>query len=320
MSNDQKYLLMDAFVSKLGDNNAVFLEEAVNVADSFGSITDPELLKFLKQKTEAQYKTYSEMGNKKVSNIYKILKTLFLNDAKDSISTATQTELNLPSLNIVDVQSLHWDTMKTVYEQMFFYGDDDGKVGYNSFLGTFDRAQWKVDISNPEWIVISSIKSKTPLVIYANKPLDEPYDEYAQQHLIDYLIEKDYHPTIMVHRGHSYHLKGTIQALNYENKIVILGSCGGYQNLSEILQRCPDAHIISTKQVGAFRVNTPIINAVNNCVVTNKNVDWVAMWSSLTKQFKGTNSQELFNDYVPPHKNLGSLFLKAYQKLNSEQD
>jgi hypothetical protein len=320
MSKEQKYALMDAFVSQLGNSTAVFLEEAVNVADSFGSITDAELLKYLEQKTESQYNTYVSSGNQKVSNIYKILKTLFLNDAKDSISTTTQSQLNLSSLNIVDAQSLHWDTAKTVYEQMFFYGDDDGKVGFNSFLGTFDKSQWKVDMSNSEWVVISSLKSKTPMVIYANRPLDEPNDEYAQMHLIDYLIEKDYHPTIMVHRGHSYHLKGTIQALNYENKVVILGSCGGYQNLSEILQRCPDAHIISTKQVGAFRVNTPIINAVNNCVTGNKNIDWVAMWANLTKQFKGTTSEDLFNDYVPPHKNLGSLFLKAYNKLNSSQD
>ena len=70
----------------------------------------------------------------------------------------------------------------------------------------------------------------------------------------------------MMHRGYSYHLKYTIQALDYENKIVILGSCGGYQNLSDILIRCPDEHIISTKQVGVFAFNTPIINAVNNAL------------------------------------------------------
>jgi hypothetical protein len=320
MSKEQKYQLMNAFVSKLGEKQTVFLEEAVNVADSFGSITDPELLQYLKQQTTQQYNEYVAARNEKVGNIYKILKTLFLNDGKDSISNDTKNELKLPSINVVNSNQLHWDTVNTVYEQMFFYGDDDGKVGYQSFLGTFSPSQWKVDVSSPEWTVISSLKTKTPLVIYANKPLDEPNDEYAQMHLLDYLIEKDIHPTIMVHRGHSYHLKGTIQALNYENKIVILGSCGGYQNLSEILQRCPDAHIVSTKQVGAFRVNTPIINAVNSCVTSNKDIDWVAMWKVLSKQFKGTNAEDLFNDYVPPHKNLGSLFLKAYNKLNAEPE
>ncbi|MCX8471975.1 MAG: hypothetical protein ORN55_09375 [Chitinophagaceae bacterium] len=203
---------------------------------------------------------------------------------------------------------------------MFFYGDGAGKIGFKSFLGTFNKAQWKIDDSHKEWVVISSIKTKIPFVIYANKPLNEPFDEKAQMHLIDYLIDKDIHPTIMVHRGHSYHLKSTIQALNYENKIVILGSCGGYQNLNDILIRCPDAHIISTKQVGVFAVNTPIINAVNNAVAQDEDIDWVAIWEHLAVYFKGKPMENYFNDYVPPHKNLGSLLMKSYTKMTNEND
>jgi hypothetical protein len=316
MSATQKTELMNAFVSGLGSKKAVDLEGAVDVADSFGSITDKELLKYLQQIVNTSYNKYLAEDNPKVSNLYKILNSLFSATEKTT-NADLQSQLQLPSLSKVDINSLHFDSAKTVFEQMFFYGDDDGKVGYNSFLGTFNRAKWKIDNSNPEWIVISSINSKTPFVLYANKPLDEPNDEFAQNHLNDYLIEKDIHPTIMVHRGHSYHLKSTIEALNYENKIVILGSCGGYQNLSEILRRCPDAHIISTKQVGVFKVNTPIINEVNNSICDSKDVDWVAIWAKLSKQFKGTADESFFNDYVPPHKNLGSLFLKAYNKINN---
>ncbi len=36
-------------------------------------------------------------------------------------------------------------------------------------------------------------------------------------------------------------------------RIVVLGSCGGYNNLSEVLKISEDAHIISSKQVGTRR-------------------------------------------------------------------
>ena len=33
-----------------------------------------------------------------------------------------------------------------------------------------------------------NVKTKIPFVIDANKPINEPFDEKAQMHLIDYLI------------------------------------------------------------------------------------------------------------------------------------
>jgi hypothetical protein len=316
MATTQKLELMDAFVGGLGNTKVADLEGAVDVADSYGSLSDPELIDFLRQKVQFNLDKYTKAGSVKAVNIYKILNSLF--SQREATNPELQQELKLPSLTKVDLPTLYFDSAKTIYEQMFFYGDDDGKVGYRSFLGTFDRKQWTIDDSQPEWIKISSKNTKVPMVIFANKPLDEPNDEFAQLHLLDYLINQDIHPTIMVHRGHSYHLKSTIGALNGENKIVILGSCGGYQNLNEIIRRAPDAHIISTKQVGVFKVNTPIIAAVHSAVTAGEDVDWISIWTKLTKQFKGTASESFFNDYVPPHKNLGSLFLKAYARLEGE--
>lgn len=65
-------------------------------------------------------------------------------------------------------------------------------------------------------------------------------------------------PSIIVHRGHSYHLPTTMSHISAGNKIVILGSCGGYHNLSTILQQSEDAHIISSKQTGSMHVNDPL--------------------------------------------------------------
>lgn len=96
----------------------------------------------------------------------------------------------------------------------------------------------------------------------------------------------------------------------------MLGSCGGYQNLKSILDYAPEAHIISTKQTGAMNVNKPIIDALDNTLREGKDIDWRKMWDDLSAQFVKAPKQirETFEDYIPPQKNLGALFIKAYQK------
>jgi hypothetical protein len=36
------------------------------------------------------------------------------------------------------------------------------------------------------------------------------------------------------------------------------------------------------------------------------------MWNTLSKQFEGSEAEERFENYIPPHKNLGALFIKAF--------
>src|SRR5690606_28683791 len=96
-------------------------------------------------------------------------------------------------------------------------------------------------------------------------------------------------------------------------RIVILGSCGGYNNMNDVLTISPDAHIISSKEVGAKNGNEPILQAIKNDLRSGRDNDWIPMWRELSKEFKG-ESKELFDDYVPPYKNLGVIFIKAYRK------
>jgi hypothetical protein len=311
-SND----LIAKFVGGLGTTAQVDLEGAVDVADCVGSIQDTGVLGYMRGEVAKAYKAALLNNNRQAKNVYLILGSIF--DTNDSYTSFVK-DFKLPPINLVRNADLFFDTCKTIYEQMFFYGDEDGKVGYRSFLGTFDKTKWIVDQSHQYWTIVKSVNTKVPFVLYANKPLSEPDDELAQQKLNEYLTMNEIHPTIIVHRGHSYHLESTIEAMHNEHKIIILGSCGGYHNLQEILLRSPDAHIISTKQVGAFAINTPIINAVHTALASGADVQWDVMWPKLASGFS-TNAKhkDLFNDYVPPHKNLGALFLKAYAKLEAE--
>jgi hypothetical protein len=203
-----------------------------------------------------------------------------------------------------------------VIQQFFFYGDEDGKMSYTNFMANFKNPKWKVT-SNKYWVNITSTGGK-PISIYANQPLTEPEDEEAQNALNKYMNDLDLQPSLIGHRGHSYHLPTTLQRLSDLTKIVVLGSCGGYHNLATILSNSPDAQIISTKQTGAMAVNDPILRAIESDLNEGIDVNWVNMWKKLSAEFKGKPSESLFKDYVPPHKNLGAIFIKAYRKLDTD--
>jgi len=314
---DKKSALMSDFIANLEKGKEDDLEGAVDVADAFGSITDPQLTDFLKNEVKKNYeRCYTEKSAKGLK-VYALLATLF-DGAKDSVSNEAAAEqssrLNLPPINFVPYQALTSDD-SIVYQQFFFYGDEDGKVSFASFMTNFKDGKWKVTNSK-YWTCITSTSGR-PVTIYANLPLPEPEDEEAQNQLNKYLDEKNITASVIVHRGHSYHLPTTLERLNKRTKVVVLGSCGGYHNLATILNASPDAQIISTKQTGAMAVNEPIVKAIDDQLLAGRDINWVNMWNGLGVYFKGKTSEATFKEYVPPHKNLGAIFIKAYRRLEA---
>lgn len=311
---DEKNKLMKEFVANLEQGSPDDLEDAVDVADAFGSINDKDLQDFLKQEVKDNYeRIYRDNAkkNKKGVVVYGLLSTIFNSDKNSQTD-----DLPIPPITYVPYTSLV-DGANGVVEQVFFYGDKDGMGAYNNFLNQYRNNKWKI-ASTKYWTTITST-GNTKMTIYVNIPLPEEtgQDEEAQKQLQAYLDENNIQPTIIVHRGHSYYLPTTIEYLSPNVKVVMLGSCGGYHNLAQVLDRSPDANIISSKQVGALRVNVPIINEINNYASSGRDMDWIAMWKDLSKRFAGSGSvsQDLFSDYVPPNKNLGAIFIKAYRKV-----
>jgi hypothetical protein len=322
MSKENANTLVKAFVIGLERTNG--LEDAVDVADSYSSIMDknPELASFVLQEVNWNYKKSVADNNKRGTVIYNLLKTLF--ESTDSTKRIDlSTALGIPPVYTVDYKNLCDDSGRVI-QQVFFYGDDDkdGQNSYANFMGMFrGKPDWKI-AENADWVTITSTKGK-PVTIFANKPLygpDDP-DARAQAKLNDYLQERKLKPTIVIHRGHSYHLKYTLNQLATSAKIVVLGSCGGYNNLNDVLTISEDAHIISSKQVGTKAVNEPILQAINTTVVGGRNVDWIGMWRELGGRFQNdATAKEKFDDYIPPYKNLGAIFIKAYRKAIDSQD
>ncbi|MEO7120565.1 MAG: hypothetical protein ABIY62_05680 [Ginsengibacter sp.] len=312
MPPQQSETLMQAFVSNLEKTKT--LEDAVDVADSYGSISDTILQKSMVANVEANEQRCIKDNNEKGKKIYNLLKMIFLSaDEKNGIDLSKA--IGIPPVYTISYKYLADDSGRII-EQVFFYGDKDGKESYRSYLTSFPRNDWQI-VQKKEWTEIKSIKGK-PVWIFANLPLDNETDKDAdaQKDLIDYMNDRGLEPSVVIHRGHSYHLPYTIKQLSSNAKIIMLGSCGGYQNLDTILTNAPDAHIISTKQTGAKDVNKPIIDALDNTLRNGQNIDWRQMWAGLTAYFNKAPRElrETFEDYVPPHKNLGALFIKAYRR------
>ncbi|MBS1599365.1 MAG: hypothetical protein JST75_14160 [Bacteroidetes bacterium] len=323
MDRDNSSTIMKAFIIGLEKAHE---EEAVDVADSYSSIFEknPDLAQFVLNEVKWNYKRNISNGDKRGSIIYNLLQTLF--ESADTTNKVDLTaKLGIPPVYTINYDSLVDDSGRVV-QQVFFYGDEDkdGQRSFVDFMSLFQRkSEWKIT-ENPtkEWVTISSLKGK-PILIFANKPLygeDDP-DDKAQHHLDDYLFDNKLRPTIYIHRGHSYHVRYTLKQIEASAKIVLLGSCGGYNNLSEVLTISNDAHIISSKQVGTKTVNEPIVQAIDNSLLEGKNIDWITMWKELGDKFqKDPVAKERFDDYIPPYKNLGVIFIKAYRRAIGEEE
>ncbi|ANH83518.1 hypothetical protein A8C56_23335 [Niabella ginsenosidivorans] len=307
-NQDDAKSLMTTFVSNLEKSEG--LEDGVDVADSYASVYEilPDLAKQMLSDVSQNLDRNQQSGNRKGVAIYSILYNLFL--SADSSNHIDLTEkLHVPPVYDVPFKSLANEKGEVIC-QVFFYGDQDGRNIFNGFLGMFN-SNWKIDRSNKQWVVIRSTKGN-PVSIYANRPLDETKgeDDAAQRALNAYLEENNLYPTVTIHRGHSYWAPSTIDYMSPTSKLVFMGSCGGFNLIDSILRKSEDAHIIASKQIGKTAINKPFFLLLTEKLRTGKDIEWIPFW----KEFKRAANVPGFEDYIPPYKNLGAIFIKAYKR------
>ena len=300
--------LMKAFVGGLEKSEE--LEDGVDVADSYASIDEslkPVSAEMLKN-IQGNFQRCWLQNNKRGIAIYNILNKLFL--SADTLQKIDLTkELGIPPVYEVPYKALANDS-GMVAIQLFIYGDKDGIGVFPGLINMFRNPNWKIDGTNKEWVTISAVKGK-PVILYMNRPLPEETNEdaKAQASLCTYLEKNNIIPTVTINRGHSYNAPYTIEQMSPASKIVFMGSCGGYRSIHDILEKAPDAHIIGTKQIADAPVNNPFLKLITEKLRLGNNIEWIPFWKELGKMA----TDKIFEDYVPPHKNLGALFIKAYK-------
>ncbi|MDB4162027.1 hypothetical protein N9772_06650 [Bacteroidia bacterium] len=288
-------------IEKANDN----LSSAVAIADTYGSIRSTNS-KYLFEQAITSYYEKVRYVDTEAEKLYSIILSVF-NLGVSSINTS----LNDQALNlrILPVDRLYKEGKNV--QQHFFFDDPDGRTSYAHFLGTFRNGKW--DVMDKGTYVILKSRTGMSVEIYANKPTSE----YAGQDAIKaHFASTGRWPDVVVHRGHSYFASAAIESLTPNAEIVFLGSCGGYNNISQVLKYSPDAQIISSKQIGTMLVNDKLCLELNEVIRKGQDIVWDKLWLTLDKRFAaGSAADNRFKDYIPPHKNLGALLIKTYRSV-----
>jgi hypothetical protein len=291
-SND----LMRRFVRDL--DIAPTLEDAVDVADAFSSISD----------TSLQNLILSEIRKNKNNRLYQTLDALCTAAIHQKNTNPTIQALQ-NTFGLLDFNTLR-NNQKNVIVRQYFYGDKDGIQIFNAFINSFNKPGWKT-IQKKYWTEINSTNGKVS--IYANMPLDEKneLDLKAQDSLTGYLAAQKITPSIVIHRGHSYYANHTIASIDSSAKLVLLGSCGGYQKLTSVLRRAPNTQIIASKQIGKGVINAALLSQIAEALEKGQDLIWSGIWKQMNDRLKG-EAKTSFQDYIPPYKNIGLMLLKTY--------
>lgn len=310
MPQESSKSLIHSFIADIENTDEdEAVANATDIADAFISLSkDPVFNSYVREELADGLRKSKRNDRYQSLQLYSILQRVY--DLATDDASSNSLSANYKKLSLASLQGKNG----AVSELVLFYGDEDGKSSFNSFMSLFkDKSEWDVN-TNESWVTISSLQGQ-PIKIYANLPLntDDEKDIAAQAELASYLEKQSIQPSILIHRGHSYHLPNTLKYLNTSVKLAILGSCGGYKNMKKIMELNPDVHIIASKQVGSMAVNDPLLRHLNGEILQSNDLDWVTFWSDLNQAFKkDENALKLFEEYIPPYKNVSSYVIRLY--------
>lgn len=312
MSKAEQKKLVELFVADLEKEQAG-ISQAVEVADAFSSIKDTTLSNYITALTRKNFERVFSERSKNGVLIYGLLSSLMVSpkSKKDLWEQKVVARYPLPNATTLSNSNMFNQNTGSVWH-MYFYDDEDGLASFQSFKITFGDDQWQVVYEDSLYIHLRAYMKILPIEIYANKPKAEYEGQAKLELLFDSL---NIQPDVLIHRGHSYYAIKTIEKLKPSTKLFILGSCGGYHNISTILQKAPEAQIVSSKQIGVMAVNNPLLKMVADNVKSGDDVDWPSLWKKMDAKLKvNKEAYSRFLDYIPPHKNVSAAFIKAYMR------
>ena len=316
MPQEHMQVLLRRYISGIESDTESGLEKAMDIADSFTGVDSVAEINAVIQDELRANLARSTAGKHYLGiRLYSILLQVF--DLVKEGEALNKLWSRLGNYEILKKDALV-NRRGEIVQLVLFYGDDDGIASFNNFLKLYaDTSKW-VGWKNDNWVSFRS-NSEVPVIIYANRPLDikEEMDLKAQDSLFAFLKDQSMEPTVLIHRGHSYHLDKTLRRLNPTVKLAILGSCGSYNKGISIATISPDVQVIGSKKTGSKSINDPIINVINETLLNNKDLYWPEIWKKLAARFsKDEATLNLFNEYFPPSDNLSLFVLKLFNYYN----
>ena len=297
--------LLTRYMGNLEEDTYTALEKAMDAADCFTGLASDSMFSVqIRNELHANLDRTRSRQHVLGEKLYGILLDVF-----DKVHRGDKLG-NREGYNEVLQRSKLMDKEGRIVGLLTFFGDDDGQQSFRSFRAQFsDSSRWKTEMT--EWWIRISTRKTDSVVFYANLPLnhEERLDIDAQDTLAAYLEKKDIHPSILIHRGHSYFINYSMRRMDKDVQLAILGTCGGNNYILDVAQFNPDVQIILSKKIGAMVVNDAIIREVADRLQERRDLRWTEIWNALNAKFSSNPQlQELFREYIPPSRNI-SLFV-----------
>jgi hypothetical protein len=308
MSADERLLLIGLLTKNL-EAEKYNPSEVIFVAEAIPGFTNPTDRGVINTTIKSEFERLQKANDGTGMLLYGLLASVIQKSvvAEKNWFQQISNSFELPLIDRIKISDLVNQNHQCI-QQHFFYDDEDGRSSFANFMACFKSMPNYTIESFESYVEITSTGGVNKVMIFANKP---EYEQNGMNEIQKVLKLNNWEPTVIVHRGHSFHTEKTLNIIPENTKLLIVGSCGGYYKLPIAIERAPDAHIISTKQIGTMRVNDPIIKLTCEKIRLNQDIVWVDFWKEVELLVGKT---PMFYDYVPPNKNLGSLFLNAYYK------
>ena len=297
--------LLQAIFAKLEQNNKGDVHGATDAADIIIGLRDQGRLIQIQKIIKNAYERLGEANNSEGITTYGILASILSQRIRETWSAQAAAHYQIPNLISIPVYTLFNEDLINI-QQYYFYDDRDGLYSYRNFVRQYEKSSYNWEIEDLRTYVKISSKTGKAVEIYANKPTE---GDDGILNLENYLKSNKLYPQIVVHRGLSTHTLKTFRKIPSSAKLILDGSCGGFHIQGVALENAPGAHILCNRNIGTMHINDPMFKQISESIRQGKDIVWPSFWSEMEARL-GTNPY--FKDYIPPHKNVGALILKAY--------
>ncbi len=191
-------------------------------------------------------------------------------------------------------------------QRMTFYDDPDGRVSFRGFLRQHRARGWALHSQSGFTVAVSPDRHGRRIVIVADEPGADDAGRAAAQ---DWMAREGLTPSIVIHRGHSYHEDSTMTEIAPATALVFWGSCGGHTRLRATLERAPDALVLATQNIGVSTVNEALLGIIENRLLADGAIDWNGVW----REAQGRIRDRRFASYKRPDQDSANLAFRAWQ-------
>jgi hypothetical protein len=266
----------------------------------------------------SEYDRCRESGDRQAQALYGLLAARMVQSNSGAPAVGEIAGRYLPYLTAAsrfESTSLFAENGRSV-QRHFFYDDEDGVESFTSFKSGYAHdPAWKIEDRGVYLEILGEGPGGRRIEIFANIPNAGRNDEALrrQQAISEVLAGRGLVPTVLVHRGHSFHVAKTIRYVTSAAKLVFLGSCGGVTEIHSVIERSRDAQVIATRGVGTTALNDAILKSLNDWLLRgDRAIEWAGFWQAQKSQL---GKDPMFRDYFAPHQDTASILLRAYFQL-----